>query len=172
MKRATSIESAVASPISKVDCIKAVFVVGTLSMKVERYIAYSPDTVVILEIEMFPEWEDATVLQGFECQKLVLVSVEINIRIAFSTPWGSLELSLADVIRSELKLGDGTFQKYVIREHMGQIIYQIVVLRVEFCIYAVAGKTGMVYNAIIRILNTVQQVFERSVVSSAKPIIE
>lgn len=46
--------------------------------------------------------------------------------------------------------GDSTFREYILMEHMGQILHQMMVFSVNYCIYVSSAEVGIIYVLFVR----------------------
>lgn len=170
MMRGTANENAVLSALRAMQFVKGLFEVGMLALKDARYLACSPDALALINMQSFDEWEgDGEGITNDAGEVVVCASVEIKTRVSPISLGEAVRLSSPDIVRCEV--GDETFRKYVPREHMAQVLHQLVVLRLRFAIYVCAAETGILYTVIIRFPAAVLQVAEAVLVSTAGPIV-
>lgn len=104
-----------------------VFDVGMVATREEGYSTCSSDRIAPLNNSSFPDRSlDVEGALKLEEEGLALAFVEIKTRVAASTFGESATLSNADLIRCDVE--DDFFRKYVPREHMGQLLHQLLVL--------------------------------------------
>lgn len=108
---------------------KSVSDIRMVSIKNARYIAYSPDVVILLIISHFSQWQCVQMFISFSSQRLVAASLEVNKKIVAALRGYSVHLTLPDVARCENS--DETFRKYVTTEQMGHVFHQCIVLQVK-----------------------------------------
>ena len=93
-----------------------------------------------------------------------LAAVEIKTKLALSSLDRAVSLTSADVLFCDV--GDETFQNYVPREHMDQVIRQLFVLRFKFAVYVDATETRILYTVVIRCSQTLLWAFEIVLISN------
>lgn len=60
----------------------------------------------------------------------------------------AVHLSKSDLVRCDV--GDELFHKHIPREHMAQILHQLLVVEILYSLYASAGETGLLYCVLMR----------------------
>lgn len=149
MKRGTVTEDAVVEALKTMDGILTVFPCGMLATLGEDYMACSPDGIALIDVDYFPsgiiddEWR-AVKIEG---KSWGVAAVEVKTSVADTTVGDLLSLATATTIYC--KVGDSSFVKYVAKEHTGQVMQQMMVLNVNFCIYVRAAECGVVYKVIV-----------------------
>ena len=169
MKRGTANENAVVCALRRLPFARDFFNVGMVAMKEARYLACSSDGIAPLKPEAFNEWE----MGGEEVyittsSDVVLAAVEIKTKVATSSPGRAVSMTSADVLSCDV--GNETFQKYAPREHMAQVMHQLVVLRFRFAVYVVAAETGILYTVVIRCYQTMLRACENLIFTTG-PIV-
>ena len=149
MKRGSANENTVLAAIISMCFVRYVFEVGMLCLKDVPYLACSPDGVIILDTEVaerlypFSSIESHNATENME----VLASFEIKPKVTARSLASSISLSSDDPVLSTV--GDYLLKKYVAKEHMAQMLQQVIILGLHYSVYVVACETGVLYTVLI-----------------------
>lgn len=102
-------------------------------------------------------------------KKLVVSSVEIKTKVSASTVGGAVQLSSPDLVRCSF--GDDNFKKFVPLEHMGQLLHQLIVLRVHYCLCACAAESGPLCTVLVRFSQQLMDCAIASLPAMARPLV-
>lgn len=149
MMRGTVNEPAVMSALAALDFVDSIFDVGMMAIRDAKYLACSPDAVAFLTLSKLAsvvvEPENVLVVGA---ERFIIAVVEIKTKVASTTLGEVMILATPDLVYCEL--GDDDFRKYVPKAHMGQVLHQAVVLKLQFILYVNAAETGLLYCVLIR----------------------
>ncbi|PXF42430.1 hypothetical protein BWQ96_07841 [Gracilariopsis chorda] len=131
--RAIVNEGAVLNALQSFPVVKGVFEVEMPGMKEARYLACSLDGMLLLELQIFNRdvLEDNNVIQ-VDGIMYALSTLEMKTRVATSFLGDLMLLSTGDIICSDVR--DADFRKYIPSEHRGQLVYQMMDLKISFVI--------------------------------------
>ena len=99
-----------------------------------------------------------------------LAVVEIKTSVATSSLHASHRNATATIL--SCVVGDETFNNYVPPEHLAQVLQQMLVARMEYCVYVSASETGLQFVLRERCPADVRQICERSLRMTAKSVVE
>ncbi|PXF47310.1 hypothetical protein BWQ96_02923 [Gracilariopsis chorda] len=120
--RGTVNEGAILNDYQSFPVVKGVFEVGMLGMKEARYLACSPDGMLLLELQIFNRdvLEDNDVIQ-VDGVIYAPSNLEIKTQVAASCLGDAMLLRTGDIIFCDVR--DAGFRKYIPSEHRGQLVY-------------------------------------------------
>jgi len=171
MMRGSANEEPVMCAIRSKLYVRDVFDVGMVASKQDGYLACSPDGIALLNKSSFPDWNvdvEGAVETGED--SYVLATVEIKTRVAATSLGESSALSTSELILCDV--GDDKFRKYIPREHMGQLMHQLVVLGFGLALYVCAAETGIIYVVLVRCSSNVRLTFRTVLTTTASPILQ
>ena len=149
MKRGSANEEAVMSALRALPRVKEMFEVGMFAMKMARYLACSPDGLALLHRDALGDLApEPNAADDDFTNHLVVASVEIKTRVAPSSLAQVLPLARADIVQCEV--GDENFTKYVPKEHMAQVLQQLLVLGIRYAVYVAAAETVIPYTVVTK----------------------
>jgi hypothetical protein len=134
MIRETANERAVLSALSRKPYVISLHEFGMLSKRHEILIACSPDGIAISDLQALGVANESNV---------VVVAVEIKPSICRTTIDSQLARMVCDVI--SCAVGDTAFKTFVPEGHTGQLLHQMLVLRLNHVLYVSATQTGIMY---------------------------
>lgn len=140
MKRGSITEDAFLEALRICDSIYCLFPCGMLGKRGGDYVACSPDGIALFDVNQGPSHIIDERLRGVQVGNTSwgVASVEIKTSVAEITVGELLSLATPDFIYC--KIGDRTFKKYVRERLVGQVLHQMIVLHVNFCIYVRASE--------------------------------
>jgi hypothetical protein len=97
------------------------------------------------ETQVLRPWADTALFYtlGGLAGRCVLSSVEINTSVAASSLERSVQLATIDV--KVCRVGDESFRRLVPEKHVGQLLHQIMVLKINHVLYVSASETGITF---------------------------
>ena len=143
MMRGTSNEAAALRALSAKPFVKAVFECGMIAKADIPWMACSPDGVAIIDTSNLTFLGSPIAEESNE----FIASIEIKTCIAESSLDRAIGRATVDTICCTV--GDDQFSRYIPKEHMGQIIQQMIVLSLNHTIYVCAAEVGLMYVAIV-----------------------
>ena len=138
MMRGTANESAALAALSAKPFVKAVFECGMLAKSNASWLACSPDGIALIDTKDSISTGSAT---NAEQEGLVIASVEIKTSVATSSLDRGVGRATVDIVFCTV--GDDQFKKYIPKEHIGQMIQQMIVLCLNYVIYISAAEVGL-----------------------------
>ena len=131
MKRRTAKEGCVLSALRGKRFVKAVFECGMLSIRDFDWLACIPDGIELIDPPSIAfDAEEAS--SGAETKEnLCMASVEIKTSVAHDAANRALAFQTTDV--QTLRLGDSSLLKYIPKNHIDQVLRQVIVLNVAYC---------------------------------------
>ena len=144
--------------------VKVVFEVGMVSRKEESWLACSADGIAIIDHKELG-------LEGFTESKAlggIIASVEIKTSVASSSLDRVIAIATADAIICEF--GDATSRQYIPEIHMGQVIQQMLVLRVRLAVYVSSSETGILYVVVVRAPEYILNAFELALAPNTRAL--
>jgi hypothetical protein len=107
---------------------------GMLTKSHERWIACSPDGIAIIDIRALAIAKESNV---------VIATVEIKTSISRTNIDSQLSGMVCDII--SCAVGDTAFKTFVPEGHIGQILHQMLVLRLQHVLCVSETETGIMY---------------------------
>lgn len=157
MMRGTGNESAVLAALSSREFVKAIYECGMLSMGEENWISCSPDGVALIDLAKV----------GLSAENgPVFASVEIKTSVAMSSLDRAIGRATKDVVTCTV--GDQIFRDNIPKEHIGQLILQMMVLKVNFVLYVAASEIGIMYLVVAHCPEEILQECKESLIRGAK----
>jgi hypothetical protein len=124
----------VLSALSRKPYVISLHECGMLTKRHERWLACSPDGIAII---------DRRALGIANESNVVIAAVEIKTSISRTAIDSQLAGMVCDVI--SCAVGDTAFKKFVPEGHIGQLLHQMLVLRLNHVLYLSATETGIMY---------------------------
>ena len=142
MMRATANDSAFIASLASRDFVQCICEIGTLARKGEDCLACSPDVVALIDLH-------ALGMQGevSEGPQNHPASGSIKTCVPQISPDRTPSRATAAVVKCEV--GESSFTYYNPGEHVGQLLHQIVVFRVNYDIYVSASEARVIYTAVV-----------------------
>jgi hypothetical protein len=125
--------------------VKGIFEVGMTGNKEKNWMASSSDDIAVIDLDniptydlmpnpetqVLPPWADTTQFDtlGGLAGQCVLSSVEIKTSVTASSLERSVKLASIDV--KVCRVGDEYFRRLVPEEHVGQLLHQMMVLKIN-----------------------------------------
>lgn len=134
MKRGQVNEGPVLSYLRCFPWVAAIFVCGLVAKTRYPFFACSPDGIAVFKAS--PDQPDFT-----------LATVEIKTAVASSTIENRIANSSIDAYRCEF--GEHDFIRLVPSEHRAQILHQLFVTNLRYCLYVCAFETGVAYSVLV-----------------------
>ena len=142
--------------------MKGLFEIGMIAKRGKPWMACSPDGIAVIDLNNLPVFtphqncQSETQLSSSETPQYnklpalegccVLCSVEIKTSVATSSLERSIQLASVDV--KVCRVGDITFRTLFPEAHIGQILHQMLVLRINHVMYVAAAETGITFIVI------------------------
>ncbi len=143
MKRGTANEGAVLHALGKKPYICDLFEVGMLAHKEHSWLACFPDALALVRVGADTE-SDAHGSTDSLCVSKAMATVEVKTRISKTIIQVGQLLATTDLV--ECTVGDETCARYIPREHVGQVVMQMVVTSIRHCVYCCATETEILYT--------------------------
>lgn len=135
MKRGSVNEDAVLSALQHKPYVHNVFSFGMCSMRNQDYLACSSDGVALID-QQFLSGHNFDLTQGMVAILGKLYYIEtVGIKSVFAQNTVNNALQSSEVDLLVCRFGDDTFKKFIPTENSGQVIQQMIVLNVHFCLY-------------------------------------
>ena len=141
MMRGTVNETASLAALSAKPFVKAVFECGMLAKSDASCLASSPDGIALIDTKYSFSTGSA---KNAEQKGLAIAFVEIKTSVATSILDRGVGRATVDIL--SCTVGDEQFNKYIGKEHIGQMIQQMIVLRLNHVIYISAADVGLLYR--------------------------
>ena len=165
MMRGTANEAVLLRALSANPFVKSVFECGMMAKADMPWMACSPDGVAIIEISKLSIVGPTFTPDSDE----VIGSIKIKTSIA--EPTLDRALCRATLNTISCTVGDDESKRHVPKEHIGQIIQQMIVLSLNHTIYVCAAEVGLMYVAVVYYPQGVLDMCMHALKTSAEPLL-